>query len=346
MITKSHNKELRDLGLRIYNNKMITEEKNGVIVNKDEKEILDIIDRTFGNGGTPSPENLHLFNQLLVETADVIAEPKVEYILGLLADFKSVPSGAVQIYTVPKTAKPKWVYTAKGTGVDLTRLSGSETKVIATPKSVTYGAYYEITTFRADPMRAFNEAVDNLVEAKLDFYFKKIFELMATSISNGKIPANNVASGASLGLTDFQKVENTMIRLGGGRPIFVGDIALVNHFALDQVSAGNALVTDELRNSLRDDLIPTQISKSIALTFPNEWIDESNSKVKFDVSQGFMFPANGKKAFAITEFGTQRQYSELDPETEQVKLKVVFEFDVTLLNGRYLGSINDDSVTV
>ena len=137
-----------------------------------------------------------------------------------------------------------------------------------------------------------------------------------------------------------------MIRLGGGRPVFVGDIALVNHFALTQVSAGASLISEKLKDSLRDDLIPTQISKSIALTFPNNWIDESNSKVKFDVSQGFMFPANGKKPFAITEFGTQRQYSELDPETEQVKLKIVFEFDVTLLNGRYLGSIKDDSITV
>ena len=32
MFTKSQNKELRNLGLRVYNNKMITEEKNGVIV--------------------------------------------------------------------------------------------------------------------------------------------------------------------------------------------------------------------------------------------------------------------------------------------------------------------------
>ena len=71
-----------------------------------------------------------------------------------------------------------------------------------------------------------------------------------------------------------------------------------------------------------------------------------NSKVRFDCKTGFVFPGaiSGKKPFAITEFGTRRQYSELDPQTEQVKLKIVFESDVTLLNGRYFGVLKEDTV--
>ena len=98
-------------------------------------------------------------------------------------------------------------------------------------------------------------------------------------------------------------------------------------------------------NVLRDDLVPSQISKTIAVPFPNAWIDENNTQVRFTPQLGYMFPGNapGKKPFVNTEFGTKRQYSEIDPELEQVKLKVVFEADITLLNGRFIGSIKEDN---
>lgn len=132
------------------------------------------------------------------------------------------------------------------------------------------------------------------------------------------------------------------------RPVFVGDIALINSLANTSATAWrqNDLLTEEMRKSLRDDLVPTQISKTIALPFPNGYIDEANTKVRFNIQQGFVFPGNapGKKPFVITEFGAKRQYSEVDPELEQVKLKVVFEADITLLNGRFIGSIIEDTV--
>lgn len=340
-------KRLKNLGIRVYENKMIVKEENGIKVNQDEKDIVEICNKTFGHG-TPSPENLHLFNQFLVETAEAIAEPKVDYILNLLADFSKAPAGVVKVYQVPKTVKPKWLYTAKGTGTDLVRIDGNETKKIAQPVSMTYGAYYEITTFMADPIRAFKEAVDALATAKVEYYFSRVFELLQKAVANGEIPANNVANGSNLGLNDFQKVEQTMVRLSGGRPMFVGDLALINHFTNLIPTTQTALLTDEFRDMLREELVPSRISKSTAVAFPNSWIDENNSKVKFDAKQGFMFAGgiSGKKPFAITEFGVTRQYSTLNPETETVDLKVVFESDITLLNARYIGSIKDDSITV
>lgn len=344
----STNKALKNLGLNIYNNKFTMETKeDGSVVNKEEQELREICNRTFGHG-TPSPENLHLFNQFLVDTVEEIARPKVDYILGLLADFKSVPAGTVQVYKMPKTVQPKFMYTAKGTGVDLVRIAGEETIKHAVPKSLTYGGYYEITTFMADPVAAFQEAVDNLVQAKLDFYFEKVFEVMAAAIASNDIPAANVHSGSNIAITDFQKVENTMIRLTGGRPVFVADISFINSLAGKSNTAwkNSDLLTDDMRKALRDDLVPSQISKTIAIPFPNAWIDEANTKVRFDVQQGFMFPGNaaGKKPMVITEFGAKRQYSEVDPELEQVKLKIVFEADISLLNGRYIGSITDDQI--
>lgn len=341
------NKALRDLGLRVYSNKMITKEENGVMVNQDEKEIIEICNKTFGHG-TPSPENLHLFNQFLVETAEVIAKPRVDAVLGLLADVETVPAGAVKIYTLPKTTEPKFMYTAKGTGVDLVRLSGGETKKVAVPQSMTYGGYYEITTFRADPVKAFREAIDRLATAKVEYYFDKVYDIVQKALSNSDVPTNNKKSGSNLTLADFQKIEQTMIRLTNGRPVFIGDMALINHFANLIPTTQKDLLTDEIRDMLREELIPTKISKTIAVNMPNKWIDDANSKVRFDTKTGFMFPGavSGKKPFVISEFGAKRQYSEIDPETEEVKIKIVFESDVTLLNGRYLGIIKDDSVVI
>ena len=351
MITRSKNEALKNLGLRVYSNQAKVENIVDIVKTeqqaKDEKEIVEIINKTFGHG-TPSPENLHLFNNLLVETAEIIAEPKVDYILNLVADFKTAPSGTIVQYKIPKTVKPKFLYTAKGTGVDLVRISPNETTKIATQESITYGAYYEITTFQADPVKAFYDAVNALAQAKVDLYFDKIFDILAVAKTNGEIPNANMASGANTSLSDFQKVEQTMIRLTNGRPLFIADMALIDHYADLIPSTQTNLLTDDLRILLREELIPTKISKSTALAFPNSWIDEANSKVRFNTKEGFMFPGgiSGKKAFAITEFGTKRQYSAIDPETEQVNLKIVFDVDITLLNGRYLGLITDTSITV
>jgi hypothetical protein len=222
----STNKALKNLGLNLYNNKLTYDSVEGadIEVSKEERELKEICNRTFGHG-TPSPENLHLFNQFLVETVEEIAKPKVQTILGLMADFKTVPAGTVQVYRMPKTVQPKLLYTAKGTGVDLVRISGEETIKHAVPQSLTYGAYYEITTFMADPVRAFREAVDALVQAKLDFYFDRLFKIMNEAIDNAladrqkEIPRTNILHGANVKVTDYQKVEETMIRLTGGKVV-------------------------------------------------------------------------------------------------------------------------------
>lgn len=340
-------KMLRDLGVRVYSNKMIVEKNaEGVEINKDEMEIKEIVNKTFGKG-SPSPENLHLFNQFLVETAEEIAKPKVQEILGYIANFSTVPAGAVKVVEMPKTVEPKFSYTAKGTGVDLERIDGSVTRKILTPESITYGAYYEITTFMADPITAFNNAVNGLVQAKIDLYFEKVMTVLKEAVKNAEVPESNCVSGSNLTLIDYKKVENTMIRLGG-RPILVGDISLIQHFADQVPESQKDLLTDELRQMLREDLVPSKFGKTIAIPFDNRFIDESNSQVRFDVKTGFIFPgaAPNKKPIEVAEFGVKRQYSTIDPETERVMLKIVLEEAVCLTNGRYIGLVEDKSITV
>lgn len=344
-------KDLVNLGKRIYDNKMIVTEKEGKTIYEDEELITDICNRTFGTVQNPKNyklgNNIELFNEFLTLTIEEIVEPSVKEILGYLADFKQVPNGTIYAIELPKTVKPKWLYTAKGTSVDMVRLDGGVTKKIATPEEITYGGYYEVSTFRADPVRAFRDAVSLLAEAKINKYFELIFKAFKSAISNSEIPENNKADGSNLGLSDFQKVENTMIRLSGGRPLFLGDSALINHFANQVVQSQAVLLTKDVKDMLRESLVPSMISKTPCLAFPNTWIDDRNSKVRFDPSYGFMFPATTtRKPFAITEFGAVRQYSSFDDQTEQVDLKIVFSVNIMLINTRELGAIHDDTILV
>lgn len=210
------NLELKNLGLRIYKDQMIVKEVDGKKVNQDEQEIIDICNKTFGKG-TPSPDNLHLFNELLVETATEIVKPKVTQILSLLADVDNVGAGVTKMYQVSKTQEVKYSYTAKGTGVELIRLDPQVTKKLAMPESLTFGTYYEATSFRGDPIKAFKEAVDGLAQAQINFYFEKINELVQAALLNSEIPENNKVTASNATIANFRKLEDTMIRLTGGR---------------------------------------------------------------------------------------------------------------------------------
>lgn len=325
-----------------------------VELNVDEKMIKDMCELTFGTTENPkNPKignNIELFNEFLASTVEEIVAPKVNSMLSLIADFHKCSAGTVYKVNFKKTTYPKWLYTAKGTSVDLTRLGGEVTSKIAEPESLTYGGYYECTTFRSNPIEAFNDAVSDLANRKLELYFDLILKAFEKAIASGNIPANNCAIGDNLELTDFQKAENTMIRLTGGRPLFFADTALIDHFANLIPTAQKELLTDDVKKMLREDLNPRMISKSTAFAFPNQWLDEQNSKVRFKPSLGFIFPGGGtgrnSKPFAITEFGAVRQFSEFDNQTERVKLKIVFEANIMLYNARYIGAIKDDSVSV
>ena len=344
-------KDLVNLGKRIYFDKMIVNENlEGDAKYQDEQLIKDICNKTFGtleNPKNPTTNNIELFNEFLAQTVEEITEPSVKEILNLLAEFRKVPAGTVYKINLPKTAKPKYLFTAKGTGVDLARIDGGVQSRIAEPESLTYGGYYEMNTFRADPVRAVREAVDKLGEAKLDLYFKLIFDAFKSAITSSKIPANNIASGTNLSLAEYQQVEQTMIRLGGGRPLMVADTALLDHFANQVITEQPLLLTDSVKDMLREELVPSMISKTPCLAFPNQWIDDQNTKVKFNPSYGFVFPSATKvKPFAITEFGATRQYSKMDVVTEQVELKIVFEANIMLINTREIGAVVDDSITI
>lgn len=344
----SHN----GLGVRIYKNEAIEKkDSQGKVVQDDTKDLLAIINKTFSEG-TPTTQNLEKFNQLLIETVYEISQPAVDEILGYLAEYSKVPAGTVKYYQTKKTAQPKWVYTAKGAGVDFQRIAPEATRILALPQEITFSGYYELTSFipGADVISNFKDTVTGLAKARVELYFEKINKLVDVAITNGKIPANNRASATTIGVTEFNKVQNTMVRLSGGRPLLIADTLLIDQIAGAYTTnyVTNDLLTNEVRDMLREDLVPTKISKSIAIPFANDFINEDNSKVRFDVKRGYVIPggAEGKKAFGITEFGVDRVYHRIDPETEQVEVIIKADMDITLINGRYLGCVTSTSLTL
>ena len=74
--------KLKNLGVRVFENKMLIQKIGEEEVNIDEKDFLDICEKTWGHG-MPSTENLERFNKLIVETAETIAEPKITKILNV-----------------------------------------------------------------------------------------------------------------------------------------------------------------------------------------------------------------------------------------------------------------------
>lgn len=339
-------KKIKDLGIRVYNNKMIVDEKTGI---SDEKDIMELCSRTFGNGTqTPDPSMLHQFNNIIVETANEVAKPRIEQIINFVANYKSAMPGDVVLYKVPQNHKVKVAWSALGTGVDLIRLGGKK-QVPAVGKAMQFGAYYEPLDMVRDSVDAFRTAVDEVANAKVQLYFEKISEVTQTAITNSVIPANNVKDGTNLTLTDFRKLESTLGRYGG-RPVFLADSLLIDHFAQLLLTEGGykELLTDDLRKMLLSDLQISQLSKSVAVTLVNPFTDKTNTKVGLDPAKGYMFAggANNAKPFYITEFGGMRQYTEQDPEDERIKLKITQEADITLLNGEAMGYVHDDSITL
>lgn len=342
-------KKLIEMGKRIYNNKMI-EQKNekGEIIVSDVNDIKELCQRVFGDGSsTPDPSLLHQFNNIIVKTADQVAEPKIDEIMTILAQYEKANPGDVKMYELPKENKVKVLWTALGSGVDLVRISPEITRKPAVPQAFTFGAYYEPIDFVKNSVAAFNDAVNKVAEAKIQKYYDIIREVASAAIAQGDIPKNNIKNGTNLTLNDFRKVESVMIRLGG-RPTFVGDSLLIDHFANQQVTdpVFKELLYDDKKKELMGELYARAISKTIAVNLTNPFIDNDNSKVALPVNEGYIFAGtmSGKKPFYITEYGGIRQYTEQDAETERIKLKIVFEADVTLMYGRQIGKITDDSI--
>ena len=346
-------KKLGLLGLRVYNNTMIKEvNEKGEVTVSDEADIITLVNKTF-NSGSPTTDKLQQFNEVVVRTAEVIAEPKIKEMLDLFTNYDNVPEGTVKVVKLPKTKeKARIVYTANGVGVDYARISAEITSKPAIPVTMSTGAYYELSDFSGNAVDAFNNVVDTVVDSMIQFYYDEATKIIKQAVINGDIPANNCAIGASLSLAEYKEAENTMIRLSPGRPTFIADAVLIEALANQQlniVASKETLTTDALKDSLREDLYITKLSKSLAVNLVNPFTtDEHDLKaVAFPVNEGYIFPAGIKsKPIEITKYGAVKQFSELDIETERVLMKIKFTVSVDLIDAKRIGVVRDTSIAV
>lgn len=342
--------KLIELGKRVYNNTMIEEtDLNGNITLSDEKDINDLCKKVFNDGSvTPDPSLLHNFNNIIVKLADDVAQPRVTEFMSILANYQKANRGDIVVYKTQPKDKVDWAWSALGAGVDFIRISPNAKQIPAIGKPMQFGAYYEPLDMVKNSVESFRKAVNNLADAKVEFYYTKIMEVIRQAVTDTTIPTKQIKQGSNLPLKDYRELEDRMIRLSGSKPILIGDFLLINHFAEQQASDGlySKLITDNVKESLLSDLNITAFSRTVAFNINNPWIDLQNTKVKFDPSEGYMF-AGGTKSQSpinITEFGQMRQATQSTFEDERVLLKVTLEVDITLISGRNIAYIKDDAI--
>ena len=315
------------------------------VADEDRKDMMEFAKRVFGDGSfNPDPSLLHQFNNLVVQQADVIAQPLVTDMVATLATYKQAQRDQVVKYEIPVKNKAKVRWSANGSGVDLVRVENAKSE-IAVPRTFSTGFYYEPFGMVQDAVASFQTLVNDVANAKVRLYFSEISKLMDAAVTAGDIPAPNILSGDNLTLAQYNKLASRLARVGGGRPLFVADSLLIDHFAQQQAALANgALMTDRMREELVRELNITQIGRTDAINLVNPFIDRAGTKTDLPVNVGYMLAGNGtQKPFVVTEFGGLRQMTEQDMEDERIKMKITQDADIQLIFGEAIGKVKENS---
>ena len=337
--------DMKKLFNRVYNDQMIVDKDTDM---HDSDSIKAVCAKVFGDGNTtPDPSLLHQFNNLVVETASEIAQPKVTDLLKYLANYVVTARGDVKMIKTPRRVKAKVVWSANGSGVDLIRVSGAK-EVVAVPQTFSTGFYYEPLDLVKDSVDSFQALINDVAEAKMRLYMSEIAKLTTASIANSKIPSNNVIDGSNTSIVDYNRLVGLFSRYGGV-PVLVADALMVNDLAMKQVTDPvlSTLLSDSYKDELLKSLNITTIGRSVAVNLVNPFINDTNSAVELDPREGYMFTGEGsQKPFSIVEYGTMRQQTETNIEDERVKVKLSQDASIILVYGQLLGFIKDDSISL
>lgn len=345
MALKVKDGEILNLFDRVYNERMIVDKKTNV---SDEEDIKQYCKMVFGDGElNPDPSALHQFNNLVTKTADEIARPMVTDVVGLLANTQTEKRGNVVEYELPSKRKARFVWSANSVGVDLIRVAGKR-KEVAVPRTFNTGFYYEPDDLVQDSVQAFKDLVDNLAEAKVNLYLEEINKLIIAAKDSQKIPEKNILENSNVTLADYSKLASTLGRYGG-RPLFIADTLLIDHIAMQQATTEGYknLLVDKYKTELLNSLNITTIGRTDAMNLVNSFVDDKNSITELPVNIGYMLAGEGKlKPFRVVEYGTMRQTSHVDFESERVMMKIFQDAAITLVSPNTLGYIKDDSIVL
>lgn len=323
---------------------------NNKLQGKDEEVFKAYMKETFGNG-TPSQHQLHQFNQIIIREAEVLAQQRSAEVLSILADSENLNARDNYVYEIPVDLEAKWLWSANGTSVEHVRVGGKRNRQIQREKFST-GMYYEVTSLADGDVEDFNKLVSKAADALVQLKLQQVSRLFQAAVASGQIPLKNQLSGSNLTLEQFVKFSSRFQRFGG-RPVFVADTLLVDHFAL-QLPANAVyqnLLYDDKRQQLLDDLNVTQIARTTTVNLTNPWIlstyGKDTERTQLPVNEGYMFAGGvGFKPVKIVQFGAPTQYTEFDYNLERVEVKMTVELGVDFVIGETVGFVKDDAVVL
>ncbi|NRU52558.1 phage morphogenesis protein [Clostridium beijerinckii] len=345
--------EAIQLGKRVYNSKDINSES------KDGQAITELAHKAINANGTIN--NLQAFrdlNQLIVTTAEQLQQPNRQQYIDLVSDYKKVGVNDIMQYNVEdKITKVTTALTATGTGVNFTKVPSFTSRVYATPYKHQFGIKYSISEMYSDPINQFKNAVDLVNEEKVRYILSQIFAVVREASANSKIPAKQKSTVANITFQGFKAIETALLRYSKNvKPVMIADTALIGSLADKQASVmvtGSTTVpmylTDDMRKSLLTDTTIEQISKTVAISIDNPYIDNMNSKVELPVDEAILIAGGSASPIKVTEFGDMALLSDIIQqhiESEEAFLKIAYKVDVTLLLNRAIGYIKDTSVVL
>ncbi|WP_368900848.1 hypothetical protein [Oceanobacillus oncorhynchi] len=318
--------------------------RKGKMEGTDREDLKALAKKTFGEDGVlPDPAMLHQFNEVIVRVAEEEAKPVVTNLLGLFANFRSARRGTIEKIDIPRKLKARMVWTATGSGVDLQRVDGKDS-VIATPRSLSTGFYYEPLSLVTGDVEQFNMLIDSVVDAKVRLYLDHITKLIPSAVGSGVVPDNNVISGDNLTIAQYNKLASTLQRVTGGRPVFLADTLLIDYFADQSQTDKGIAFPESMKEEYLTALNPTQIGRTTAANLVNPFIDENNSVTELPVNKGYMFAGGtNRKPFEIVEYGGLRHLVDTDIEDERVKVKISQDASINLIQSNTIGVVTENS---
>ncbi|MDO7864888.1 hypothetical protein Q5427_11365 [Brochothrix thermosphacta] len=308
---------------------------------QDQKDLESVVKDIFGDGKTViTSREIEEFNALIIETADSVSKVKIEQMLSILADVKTQAIDDQVMIKIPERFRADFVIAANGASPQLTRVTGQKQK-LAQRQTAQIGLTYNPRDLVSDTVTHFNELVADVVEAKVQFFFKEIEKLSKSALIN-VIPKNNVLTGAGLLIKDFNKTIDTMARLGA-RPLLIADPLLIGALASQDLQN----VSDSDKTQITQNLVVERVGHANAAPLINQFVDLDNSETAFDVQTGYVVSGAGNyKPFQVRTYGPMFQNSASKWENGTVQFQAYFEFSLDLVQSRYFGVIQDTSIKI
>lgn len=282
-----------------------------------------------------SPQAIWELNQIIVKQANDVLMPKLNF-LEYISEVQHVGHGQKIQYQRNK-GKMKMKWTARGTGVDYTRV-GRQEKFTAEPVKIAGGVYYEYDALLSGSTEGFTRTVNLLVEDMEKKIMEKAISTLHTAMASA--PSANLKSGANVTLQDFDSVASTIQRYNPNVTC-VCDIDFAKKLT---ALVGDSAMSDAMKNTKNQNGLFTTINGVNIVTFVNPFEDYTNTKLVAPRNYAYIVPAGTDKPLKIGFEGDMYQMTEQDLDTERVFLKVGQKVAVDVFDVYYIGEINETTL--